>query len=104
MKLLIEKYGTLFEDCSKMIMLEPSQQADFEFIDDKVVVKIDAVFEDHLVISTNRPFSVIKDGKCNLLSSFSTFEIPYAGETIIAMPLFDISFNLKFSIVKEVVV
>lgn len=101
MKLLIEKYGTLYEDCSKYVMLEPGQKADFKFIDGDVIVNIDAIFDDHLVISTNRNFSLVKDGKCNLLTSFSTFKIPFVGETTIAMPLFDISYNLKFSIVKE---
>lgn len=101
MKLLIESLGSLSDNTSKVVNLENNQTVTFDYLGNPVTINIDNIDENMVKISTSHKFSVEKNGKCSLIKAFDSFDIPLSEITILTMPIFDASFKLKFSPVKE---
>lgn len=101
MEILIECYGSFVNKSQKVNLLNVGEVITFDFFGEPLTISIDRVTSYFFEISTSHSFSIVKDGKVNMLKTAKFFEIPYDTETILAMPIYDASYNLKFSVVKE---
>ena len=101
MNILIECYGTFVNESQTINLLDVGQKITFDFFGEPLTVSLDRVTSYFCEISTSHNFSIEKDNKINMLETSNFFKIPYDSETILALPLYDASFKLKFSIIKE---
>ena len=101
MKILIECYGTFINETQSVDLLDVGQKITFDFFGEPLEIVLDRVTSYYYEVSTSHHFSIEKDGKVNMLETFKTFKIPYTEETILAMPIYDVAYKLKFSLVKE---
>ena len=101
MDILIECYGNFVNKTEKVNLLDVGQKIIFDYFGESLEVSLDRVTSYFFEVSTSHSFCIEKDGKVNMLETFKKFEIPYEGETTLSMPIYDASYKLKFSILKE---
>ena len=102
MNIIVESLGTFANPSQKQqLSLSKGEMLSFDYDDEKITVTIESVESEFYNISLSHGFCLEVCGKINLNDARTTFILPKDFETVLALPLYDASYKLKFSSVKE---
>lgn len=96
MEIIVKCYGTLVSNQQKVLRLSVGNSLTFDYLDEKIVVKVEELNNDFYVVSLNRNFCLDNLGTINLNQTSNIFKFPYEDKSIIALPLYDATCKLEF--------
>lgn len=101
MEVVVNCYGTVALKQQKVLKLAVGESVEFDYLDEKIVVKVSELDNIFYTISLNRNFCFETFDGYNLLDTRDSFKFPMSDSVTIVLPLYDATYKLNFSEAKE---